>query len=172
MQMENQRLIRNDVNMNAQLTYYFDKLGREAAKTPVLEYKQKELYKIFPEVKQKVTDLKIKPKRVESYSEVTVTSGKEITVPAKDSTTKKNDSIIPGKYFAYADNWYNVQGWIIQDTMNLKISSTDTIIQVVSRGGRLNPWLWIFSRRQLTQTIQSRNPDSKIVYSRFIKIKK
>jgi hypothetical protein len=32
--------------------------------------------------------------------------------------------------------------------------------------------LWIFSRRQLTQTIQSRNPDSKIVYSRFIKIKK
>ncbi|MBV5346825.1 hypothetical protein JZU46_01185, partial [bacterium] len=153
MQMENQRLIRNDVNMNAQLTYYFDKLGREAAKTPVLEYKQKELYKIFPEVKQKVTDLKIKPKRVESYSEVTVTSGKEITVPAKDSTTKKNDSIIPGKYFAYADNWYNVQGWIIQDTMNLKISSTDTIIQVVSRGGRLNPWLWIFSRRQLTQTI-------------------
>jgi hypothetical protein len=32
--------------------------------------------------------------------------------------------------------------------------------------------LWIFSRRQLTQTIQSRNPANKIVYSRYIQIKK
>jgi hypothetical protein len=171
-QMDNKRLIQNDVNMKAQLTYYFTKSGKEAAKTPVLEYKQKELYRILPEVKQKVKELDIKPKRVESYSETSVASGIEITVPAKDSTIKKNDSVIQGKYFNYADAWYDVEGWIIQDTMNLKISSTDTLYQVVSRGDRLNPWLWFFSRRQLVQTIQSANPNNKILYSKYIQIKK
>lgn len=169
-QMDNKRLIQNDVNMKAQLTYYFTKSGTEAAKTPVLEYKQKELYRILPEVKQKVKELDIKPKRVESYSETSVASGIEITVPAKDSTIKKNDSVIQGKYFNYADAWYDVEGWIIQDTMNLKISSTDTIYQVVSRGDRLKPWLWFFSRRQLVQTIQSANPNNKVLYSRYIKV--
>lgn len=171
-QMDNKRLIQNDVNMKAQLTYYFTKSGHEAAKTPVLQYKQKELYKIYPDVKQKVSDLKIKPKRVESYSEISVGYTKEITVPAKDSTIKKNDSVIQGKYFHYADNWYDVKGWIIQDTASLKISSTDTIYQVIHKGDRINPWLWIFSRRQLVQTIESANPDNKIKYARFIKILK
>ncbi len=172
MQMDNQRLIQNDVNMRAQLTYYFTKSGHEAAKTPVLQYKQKELYRIHPEVKQKVSDLKINPKRVEAYSETSITSNKEITVPSNDSTIRKNDSVIQGKYFNYSDPWYNVEGWIILDTMNLKISSTDTIYQVISKGDRLNPWLWIFSRRHLVQTIQSANPNNKILYSKFIQIKK
>lgn len=165
------RLVRNDVNIRAQLTYYIDKQGRTAARNNVLEYSNKELKQIMPEVKQIITDLRIKPKRVESFSEVAVIQDKQITVPVKDSSIKKKDSIVHGKYFQYTDNWYDVKGWIVRDTMNLKICSTDTIIQIVSRGERTNKWLWFFSPRQLVQTIQSRNPSNKIVYSRYIKIK-
>jgi hypothetical protein len=52
-----------------------------------------------------------------------------------------------------------------------KLSYQDTLVQVVFRGKRIHPWLWIFSRRQLMQRIQLKNPQAQIHYSEIIQIK-
>jgi len=73
----------------------------------------------------------------------------------------------------YPQFFIGMQAEVQADTAQIKIQSTDTIIQVVSRTGpRLRPYLWIFSPRTLVQTIQSRNPSNKIIYLQTIKIKK
>jgi len=166
------RIIDNQVTLNDSLKYYRDRAGRETATGKTLQYSINELNLLIPEVKTILHDLKIKPRRVESISETSISQHKEISVPAKDSNFRINNIVTPVKLFNYRDPWYNFSGILLNDSVSLKISSTDTLIQVVSWGNRKHWWLWFFSKRELIQTIQSRNPYNHIVFSKFIKIKK
>ncbi len=170
-QKDYNRAITNEVKLKDSINYYRSRRGTETAKTPVLEYKIDELKKLMPEITAALHDLKIKPARVESFAQAEVQQQKEITAHLRDTTILVNNIITPVHAFRFTDPWYDVWGLIDTTSVNLKINSTDTITQVVSRGERTNPWLWIFSRRKLQQTIQSSNPANKIVYSRYIKIK-
>jgi len=55
-----------------------------------------------------------------------------------------------------------VHGIAIGDTQRVVIASVDSLLQVVYRGERIHPWLWIFSKRKLQQAISSKNPNSRI----------
>ena len=166
------RIISNQVTLQDSVTYYRDRLNREAAHVDVMEYTVKELKTILPGIAQDIKDLNIKTSHVQSYSQTEVQQEKEITAHLRDTSIIVNYIYTPAKAFNYTDTWYNVMGIIDSLNINLQIRSTDTITQVVSRGERINPWLWIFSRRKLEQTIQSANPYNKIKYSKYIQIKK
>ena len=166
------RIIRNQVTLQDSVTYYRDRLNREAARVDVMEYTVKELKTILPGIAQDIKDLNIKAKHVQSYSQTEVQQEKQITAQLRDTIITVNNIYTPAKAFTYTDTWYNVMAIIDSLNINLRISSTDTITQVVSRGERINPWLWIFSRRKLEQTIQSHNPANQIKYSKYIQIKK
>jgi hypothetical protein len=76
------------------------------------------------------------------------------------------------KVFEYADQWYRIKGLSQGGSQQLLIHSTDTLTQVVYKGERVKPWLWIFSPRKLQQRVSVSNPNSTIKYSQFIQIVK
>jgi len=116
-----------------------------------------------------INDLKVKIKRVNSVSSTVVESEKHIETIVKDSII--NDTVI-AKVFNYKDDFYKIKGVSINDIQTVDIQSIDSIIQVVYKGKRKRPYLWFFSKRQLEQVISSKNPNSKITYSKYIKITK
>ncbi len=169
-QKDYKRILASQQNLTKQLVYYKDNQGRETAKAPILQYTQKELDNVLPQVKPLLKTLKIKPKQTESVAEIATTQHKYIITRLYDTTFTKNNIAGSSKLIRYSDAWYNVTGTFANDTTRLSISSVDTLLQVISKGERLKPWLWFFSKRQLIQTIQCRNPSNHIVYSRYIKI--
>jgi hypothetical protein len=169
-QKDIKRLKSNQVTLNDSVKYYRDRSGRETAQVDLLQYSIDEIKQLMPEVTETLRQLKIKPRRAESFSQTEVQQHKEIKAPLRDTTILVNTIITPVQVFQYTDPWYDVIGIVDRTSVDLKINSTDTITQVVSRGDRIKPWLWFFSRRKLVQTIQSRNPSNHIVYSRYIKV--
>ena len=171
-QKDYNRIVANQVKLTDSLTYYRDRAGREVAISPVLEYKLNEALKVIPELQQQLKNLKIKPARIESISETGINQQLSIKPALRDTNIIQNHITVPAKTINYRDPWYKIWGIIVSDTAKLDIKSSDTIIQVVSLGERVTPWLWFFSRRKLVQSIQSRNPNNHISYSRYIKVKK
>ena len=166
---DNNRLSSNIKNINQNLTYYKSRNGHLVGKNSVLIFRLSEFKSSFSEITEQIEDLKIKVNRIQSVSNTVIRSEKHITTSLKDSTI--NDTVT-AKIFKYNDNFYNIQGIAIGDTQNVSIQSTDSLLQVVYKGKRKKPYLWFLSKRQLEQVITSKNPNSKIVYSKFIQITK
>ena len=72
--------------------------------------------------------------------------------------------------FNYHDEFYTMSGIAVGDTQKVNIQSRDSLIQVVYRGKRYKPWLWIFSRRRLEQVVGSKNKNCRVEYSKTIKV--
>lgn len=181
---ERLRLTHSFEAANKFIEYYQAENGKLVGKTEVLQLKNSELEKIYPTIIDEIRNLKVKPGRVESYTENVITQEKQITTVLRDSVV--NDTVRV-KVFEYKDEFYNVYGRITNpnnsmvgianpdqqhDSIFVQISSTDSIIQVVYRGTRYKPWLWFLSRRKLEQAISCKNPNSKIIYSKHIEIVK
>ena len=151
------------------LTYYRTQNGKLAAKNQTLQLRYKEVQQIFPKVLDEIRNLNIKPKHVTQYSETVVKQEKEILTKLRDSLICDT---IHARVFTYHDSFYTVNGIAIGDSQKVHISSLDSLVQVVYRGKRMRPWLWILSRRKLEQVITAKNPNSTILYNRTIQIVK
>lgn len=151
------------------ISYYKARNGQLVAQNSTLQLRYNEVKDIYPRIMDEIQNLGIKPKRVSQYTETVVSQEKEIITRLRDSTVFDT---IPARVFAYRDSFYSVNGIAIGDTQRVLISSTDSLVQVVYKGGRIRPRLWILSRRKLEQVISSKNPNSKIVYNRTIQITK
>ena len=149
--------------------YYKGLNGKMVAKVEILELKHTELKKIFPQILTEIENLKIKSKRVNQYSETVIHQDKEIIRELRDSLVYDTIKV---KTFDYQDDYYQVSGNITPDSIRMNIHSSDSLIQVVYKGQRINPKLWIFSKRQLEQVVSCKNPNSTIQYSRYIQIEK
>ncbi len=152
-----------------ELSYYKGENNKLVAKLEVMELKSSELKHIFPEILSEIKALKVSPKQVNHYSETVVHQEKEIQTILRDSIVLDT---IQMKSFNYHDMFYDVVGDIRDDSIRMNITSRDSIIQIVYRGKRRKPWLWILSPRQLEQVIQCKNPNSTIQYSKSIQITK
>jgi hypothetical protein len=114
-------------------------------------------------------NLKIKPQRVESYSETVIQQNKNISTLLRDSIIYDT---IPVKVFNYHDEFYTISGIAVGDTQKVHIQSRDSLIQVVYKGKRYKPWMWIFSRRRLEQVVGSKNKNCRVEYGRVIEVEK
>jgi len=163
------RLLQNFKAVNGSLDYYETQKGTIAARNQALQVMVSELSKVFPKAEKELDNLKVKPNRVENYSESAIEQNKEIHTAIRDSLLQDS---IHAKIFSFRDDFYTIKGIAICDTQRISIHSIDTIIQVVYRGKRIRPWLWILSRRTLEQVITAKNPNSSIVYNKTIQITK
>ncbi len=143
--------------------------GKLAAKVDVLQFRNTEIKKIYPEILEEIKNLKIKSRLATQFSETVLHNQIEISAELKDSL---RDDSVKVQSFDYKDEFYEVKGQILSDSIHLNINSCDSIIQVVYKGKRNRPWLWFFSKRNLEQVIYSKNPNSEIQYSRIIEIVK
>ena len=163
------RLLQNCKALNGSLENYEMQNGKMAAKNQALQVKVSELSKVFPKAEKELENLKVKPNRVENYSESAIEQNKEINTAIRDSILQDS---IHAKVFSFRDDFYTIKGLAIGDSQRINIHSIDTIIQVVYRGKRIRPWLWILSKRTLEQVITAKNPNSRIIYNKTIQIVK
>jgi len=161
------RLEQSFIAANQEVKYYKSRNGDLVAKVDALQLKYNELKDIYPEIIAEIRNLKINPGRVDQYSATTIHTQKEIVTTLRDSTIYDT---IPVKIFNYCDEFYTISGIAVNDTQRVHIESRDSLIQVVYRGDRIKPWLWIFSKRKLQQVVTCKNPNSVINYSRQITV--
>ena len=120
---------------------------------------------IYPEIIYEIKNLKVNPRRVEHFSETIIQQQKDIITKLKDSLIY--DTVLV-RVFNYHDAFYTIKGIAIGDTQKVHIESRDSLIQVVYKGERYKPWLWIFSKRKLEQVVSCKNLNNKVEYSRII----
>jgi len=166
---ETQRLSQSLVASNETLRFYKAQNGLMVAKSNTMQLKYDELKNAFPEILNEIRNLKINPKTVNSYTETVIKQEKQIITKLRDSIVRDT---IKARVFNYQDAFYSVNGFAIGDSQTVNIRSTDSLIQVVYKGERYHPWLWILSRRKLQQSICSKNPNSKIIFNKTIEISK
>ena len=161
------RVIQANQLLNTELSNVLDINGRFVSQNQVLELKNQELEALIPELHKEIKALQVKPSRVESVSASSFSSHTSVQTVLRDSTVFDT---VPVKQFKYADEFYRIEGFAVNDTQHLNNTYQDTLIQTVYRGKRKNPWLWIFSPRQLEQRVALKNPNATINYSQHIKI--
>lgn len=166
---DNNRLKNTLIASNEQISYYETENGNLAARNSILQLNYNELKNTFPEILSEIKNLKIKLRSVSSYSQTAIEQEKVITTILRDSMILDT---IPARTFYYKDDFYTVKGLAINDTQKVEINSRDSIIQVVYKGKRYKPLLWILSKRKLEQVISCKNPNSKITYSKYIEFEK
>jgi hypothetical protein len=155
--------------LNTSIKYVRIQNGKLAAQTDVLLLRADELKELFPVQAKTVTDMGIKVNRATQLSNTVIETQKNIITRVRDSIVHDTVRV---KVFSYKDQWYQISGIGNEKTQQLSIFTTDTITQIVFKGERIKPWLWIFSPRKLQQRISVSNPNSTIKYSSLIQIQK
>jgi cell division protein FtsL len=166
---DNQRLVSNMETLGADLKYIRIQNGTLAAQSGVLELRLKELQTLFPKQSKSIQDLGVNPSRVQQLSTTVIESQKQIVTTLRDSVIHDTVHV---RVFSYKDQWYTIKGQAIGDTQQVQIQNTDTLVQVVYKGQRVKPWLWIFSPRKLEQRVSVSNPNANIKYAQVIQIQK
>lgn len=160
------RLEKSFAAANQQIKHYTTRDGQLAAKVDALQLRYNEVKDIYPEIITEIKNLKINPRSVSNYSETVIHQEKEIVTALHDSIIYDTVSV---RVFNYHDEFYTIRGIAIGDTQKVHIESRDSLIQVVFKGDRYKPWLWIFSRRKLQQVVRCKNPNAVIKYVKEIK---
>jgi hypothetical protein len=172
LQKDNRRQAGNVIALTGELKTKTDSRGREVSEIAALQMSVNEIKTNFPALIQQIKEIGAKAGRINNISEIHTSTEKHIFTSLHDSAVIRYRDTTAAKAFTYKDKFYNITGLILPDSAQLNIKSTDTLIQVVYLGQRVKRWLWIFGRRQLTQTIRTANPANHVLYQRFIEIKK
>lgn len=146
--------------------------GKNAVKIQAQELTIKELRAVIPQVIEAAKNADIRPALLTGYTKAATETGPEIKAPIEHKEIIKNADAIRVGTIDYHSPYFTITGTIYPDTAYLKPLSRDTIEYFISRGRRVHPWAWIFSKRNPDQvTITNKNPDCKITLLQSIKIK-
>ncbi len=169
LELETARMGSNLQTLTASLDFVRTQNGTLAAQTNVLILRTNELTQLFPAQAKSITNLGVKISRATQVSNTVIESEKNIVTMIRDSIVHDTVRV---KVFSYRDQWYRVTGISDDNSQRLQIQTTDTLTQVVFKGEREKPWLWIFSPRKLQQRVSVSNPNATIKYSSLIQIQK
>ena len=169
LELETSRMSSNLQTLTASIEYVRTQNGKLAAQTDVLLLHTNELKTLFPIEVKSITDMGVKIGRATQLSKTVIESQKNIVTLVRDSIIHDTIHV---KVFSYQDQWYQVAAISDNKSQRLQILTTDTLTQVVFKGEREKPWLWIFSPRKLQQRVSVSNPNATIKYSSLIQIQK
>ena len=166
---DNKRLSSNIKTLGAELVMVKTKSGKLAAQTDLLVLQTSELKKLFPKEVKQIESLGVGVSKTTQFTTTVVETKTNVITTLRDSLILDTIKV---RVFDYQDQWYQIQGISERDSQRLVIKSTDTLTQVVYRGERLKPWLWVFSPRKIQQRVSVSNPNATIKYSQTIQIQK
>ena len=166
---DNKRLSSNIKTLGAELVLVKTKSGKLAAQTDLLVLQTSELKKLFPKEVKQIESLGVGVSKTTQFTTTVVETKTNVITTLRDSLILDTIKV---RVFNYHDQWYQIQGISEKDTQRLEIKSTDTLTQLVYRGERIKPWLWVFSPRKLQQRVTVSNPNATIKYSQTIQIQK
>lgn len=164
---ENQRLTTNLQALQQGMQEVQLSNGRLAQQSQVLTMGVEELKALFPLQYQNVLRAGLSARRTQQVSTTHLNTEHRVTTTVRDSVIRDTVRV---RVFSYRDDWVNLEGIAQGDSQQVRFESRDSLVQVVYRGSRIKPWLWIFSPRQLEQRIYSSNPYSRIQYNQTIRL--
>jgi hypothetical protein len=141
--------------------------GQLVAQNQVLTLKGNELAAMLPGLAKEIRELGVRLNQAAAVSKTAFSVNTPATVLLRDSVIYDTVHV---QLFDYQDGFFTVKGKSIGNQQYLDLGYRDTLVQVVYRGPRERPWLWIFSPRKLMQRVSLKNPNSTIHYTRQIEI--
>lgn len=182
---ENRRLTQNQTALSSELRHYRTRAGEEAASVHALRLRCSEFERLRAADAARIRDLGVKLRRMESASTLAAQTRVTLHAPLRDSTPavsaaapssgstsppvlKRPDTL---RRFLWRDPWVTVSGELSRDSVTCRITSHDTLRQVVHR----IPRRFLFIRwgtKALRQEIVSSNPHTRIVFSEHIRIER
>jgi len=166
---DNRRMAENVRGVSEALQGFQTADDRIGVQNSLIAMKLEELSILYPSLQSEIENLKVKPQRVVQIQGTHTESEKVITTLLRDSLIMDTVQI---RVFDYEDGYYTVKGQSWGDTQRVEVKSRDTLVQVVYKGRRERPVLWIFSPRKLEQRLVLKNPNARIVYNKNIQIQK
>ncbi len=116
---------------------------------------------------ERIRELGIRLRRVESVSKLATQSNVEFSTSLRDTILLRDTVSI----FRWSDDWVRVDAMIDSGVAKCRIESVDTLRQIVHRVPR--KFLFIrYGTKAIRQEITSSNPHSKIVYAEYIELPK
>lgn len=145
-----------------------------AAKNELLELSRAQAAALLPSLEADIRRLGVRLSRAQQYTAAGFSVDRQLQLRLRD--TLIYDSVrydtVTVRVFRYADDYLQLSGMVTDSLQRLDFSYRDTLIQVVYRGERRRPWLWILSRRRLEQRLRLKNSRAELDYAQTIKIVK
>ena len=167
---EKERLEANQTALLSQVEYWTTKSGKSAADVRKLTLTANELKQTNAALKKTAEDLGIKLKRVQSASTTGVKTEVKFITQVRDSIVYRDSIIVPVKAFTWRDPWTDVTGVIERDSVDLSVSSVDTLTTIVHKIPH-KFWFIKWGCKAIKQTVVSSNPHTKITYNEYIEVK-
>lgn len=168
---ENQRLKRNQHALLSDVELYKTRAGESAASIEVLQLTLNEFREHRAEDAQRIKELGIKLRRAESYALSATQSNYGATLPLRDTIIIRDTIRDTVKVFEGGDTWSTISGSVTEDSIAYSLRSVDTLYQVVHRVPR-KFWFIRFGTKAIRQEIVSSNPNTQLVYSEYIELKR
>lgn len=163
---ENDRLQSNNNALMEDVVIYQD-----AASVQMLELKKSELEKNYQDVCQRAKDLGLQVKRLQAASKTETQTEIPIQTVIKDSIIYRNGVLDSLKRIEWRDPWVSIEGTLKKDSLDLSVSSVDTIYQFIHRVPH-KFWFIKWGCKAIRQEITTSNPHTKITYTEYIELKK
>lgn len=167
---ERDRYKANQTALMSDVEHYKSENEKNAASVQKLTLTYDELKKSYDDVCATAKDLGLQVKRLQSVSNTATETKVEVKVPIHD-TIRIHDGVIDRlSTFYWQDPWTDVEGLIRNDSVELNIQSTDTLVQFVHRVPH-KFWFFKWGCKAIRQDIVSKNPHTNIVYTNYIELK-
>ena len=163
------RLSDNQRTLLSNVEYYRTKDSLSAASVERLTLSNREFTRYCDDLEKQVKDLNLKVRRLQSVSQTAIETKYVIK-------TVTRDSIIPGRMdtlrcIDFRNDYLTLSGCVDREYFSGLIESRDTLVQIVHRVPR--KFLFIrWGTKAIRQEVISKNPYSKITYSRYIELRK
>lgn len=168
---ENDRLQSNNDALMEGVALYMDAADHSAASVQLLELEKEDLEKNYQDVCQRAKDLGLQVKRLQAASKTETQTEIPIQTVIKDSIIYINGVLDSLKRIEWRDPWVSVDGTLRKDSLDLNVSSVDTIYQFIHRVPH-KFWFIKWGCKAIRQEITTSNPHTSITYTEYLDINK
>lgn len=167
---EKERFKANQTALLAQVDTLTTENGKHAADVLKLSLTVDELRNANAQLVKTADELNIKLKRIQSASTTATNTEVKVITQVRDSIVYRDSVIVPVKVFTWRDSWTDVNGVIERDSVDLLVSSVDTLTTIVHKVPH-KFWFIKWGCKAIKQTVVSSNPHTKITYTEYIEVK-
>lgn len=167
---ERDRLEDNQAALLAEAEYWATENEKSASDALRLSLTVDELRNSNKRLKETADELNIKLKRIQSASTTATETEVKVITQVRDSIVCRDSVVVPVKAFTWQDNWTDIKGVIERDSVDLSVSSVDTLTMIVHKVPH-KFWFIKWGCKAIKQTVVSANPHTKITYNEYIEMK-
>lgn len=172
-QQEIVRLRENHLALTEELHHYQTRLGDSAASSRVLRLRCREYEQLRARDAAEIRSLGIRLKRAEAVARADLATRIDLSAPLHDTLLRREklplyDTV---RLFRWRDPWIEVEGVVAADSVQCRVRSVDTLLQVVHRVPRR--FLFIrWGTKAIRQEIINKNPHTRVVYAEYIALER